>query len=256
MKSNNDVLVVIPARYGSSRFPGKPLALLGGREVILHVCDRVASGGFELIVATDDVRIADVVTRAGYTAVMTDPNHLSGTDRVWEACRKYGSQCDVIINVQGDEPFINPKQIQTLAERYRLHPETEIATLASVFDKKLGFEKLADSSLVKVVRSDSGNALYFSRSVIPFQRGVEKDDWCENAEYLTHIGIYAYRKDILSKITSMRQTDLEKLESLEQLRWLQNGISIWVGDSESKNVGIDTPEDLRFAEELLSAKGN
>lgn len=242
--------VIIPARYGSSRFPGKPLAKLGGVEMIVRVCHQAAKACPDVVVATDDVRILKCVEANGFNAVMTSPDHRSGTDRVCEAMEKCGGEADVIINVQGDEPFIDPEQIRLLMAAFN-EPETRIATLARPFDKALGFEALFDPNLVKVTFSDCNQALYFSRSIIPYVRGVEWTQWLDRADFFTHIGIYAYRADTLKELTRLPQSSLELAESLEQLRWLQAGYKIHIDVSESQTIGIDTPEDLARAEEWL-----
>lgn len=248
--------VVIPARYASTRFPGKPLALLGGREIILRVCDRVAQTGYRLAVATDDERIARCVTAAGYEAVMTRPDHRSGTDRVWEAYEAIasGQEADadrsVVVNVQGDEPFIEPANIVRLVEAFET-PSTDIATLVTPFSAGLGYDALADPNLVKVELNAKGEAMTFSRSVVPYLRGIDKREWPSRHRYLTHIGVYAYRAGVLREITHMPPGVLEQAESLEQLRWLQAGFTIAAVEATSRTIGIDTPEDLRQAEEFL-----
>lgn len=247
-------IVLIPARYQSSRFPGKPLAKIGGEEMILRVCRRVMETGLPLAVATDSEDIADCVRQAGFTAVMTSENHRSGTERVEEAYRNLGSDADVIINVQGDEPFIEPAQILQIADIFSQKPEAEIATLARNFDKSEGYAALEDPNLVKVVKSKAGQAIYFSRSVIPYLRGVEKDDWPAKFDYLSHIGIYAYKADVLRRIVDLPPSALEKAESLEQLRWIDNGYRIDIGISDFPTIGIDTPADLAAAEVFLAAQ--
>lgn len=247
------IIAIIPARYASTRFPGKPLAKLGGREMILHVCDRVAEAGFDLAVATDDTRILECVTAAGYNAVMTSPDHRSGTDRVWEAYGKIGEDYDIIINVQGDEPFISDTQLKLLAGCFT-NPEVGIATLCRPYPATDPVEGLDDPNLVKVVTGTDGRALLFSRNPIPLLRGVPKKDWPGAFPYLTHIGIYGYRPSILGQLTSLPPSPLEKAESLEQLRWLQAGFLIQTEVSEERNVGIDTPEDLKEAEKILASK--
>ena len=246
-------LVLIPARYESSRFPGKPLAKICGEEMIVRVCRQVEKTGFDLAVATDHELIADTVRSAGFDAVMTGKNHRSGTERVEEAYRNLGSDADVVINVQGDEPFIDPAQIKMLADIFVSHPDTRIATLARPFDVSHGFSALEDPNLVKLVKSDDGKALYFSRSVIPFVRKVAREEWLEHTGYFSHIGIYAYRYDTLEKIVKLPESSLEKAESLEQLRWLQNNYEIRVAVSDHPTIGIDTPEDLAQAEKYLES---
>lgn len=244
-------LVVIPARYESSRFPGKPLAKIGGEEMIIRVCRQVEKTGLPLLVATDDPRIFDCVESHGFTAVMTSKDHKSGTDRVREAAEKYSEKPDVIINVQGDEPFINPEQIEKLKSVFENDPGVGIATLVKRFNKNDSFDALFDPNLVKVTFSKAGKALYFSRSIIPYVRKVDWKKWLETAEFFTHIGIYGYKFDTLRIITQLPMSELEKAESLEQLRWLENGFPINVAVTEYSTIGIDTEEDLRKAEEFL-----
>lgn len=246
----NDTIVIIPARFASSRFPGKPLAKLAGREMILHVCDRVNAAGLNCAVATDDSRIFDTVDNAGYKAVMTSESHRSGTDRVWEAYQKLATPYRVIINVQGDEPFIAESQLRTLVRCFD-NDRTQIATLVRKLPEGASFSQLEDPNLVKVSVDNDGFALYFSRFPIPYLRGKDKEEWPRLHEYLTHVGIYGYRPDVLRKITALPQSSLEKAESLEQLRWLQNGFRINTALTEERNIGIDTPDDLRNAEILL-----
>lgn len=250
MNNNLKFAVIIPARYASTRFPGKPLALLGGKPMIIHVCERVSKICPDVIVATDDNRIFECVINNGYRAVMTSENHKSGTDRVAEASLTAASDADVIINVQGDEPFIETEQLRLLMECFN-NPKTDIATLARKFNPALGFEALFDSNLVKVTFDNIGNALYFSRSIIPYVRSLKHTEWLKNATFYTHVGIYAYRSEVLQKITKLPQSSLEKAESLEQLRWLQNGLDIKVAITDSLTIGIDTPEDLKQAEKYL-----
>lgn len=244
-------VAIIPARYASSRFPGKPLAKLGGVEMIVRVCRRVSEADLPLAVATDDDRIAHVVTQAGFRTVMTSPDHRSGTDRVCEALGSLDDY-DVVINVQGDEPFIALEQLDALQKCFD-DPTTDIATLALPYPADAPVEGLEDPNLVKLVRADNGDALLFSRSVIPFLRGTERKLWPASFPYLTHIGVYAYRADVLRAITRLPQSPLEKAESLEQLRWLQAGYRIKVALTEMRTIGIDTPADLRAAEDFLTS---
>lgn len=246
-------LVLIPARYESSRFPGKPLAMIGGEEMIVRVCRQVALAGVESAVATDDRRIFECVEKAGFKAVMTSPSHKSGTERVEEAYCLLGSDADVVINVQGDEPFIQPEQIKKLIDIFERFPESGIATLARKFEKANGFDALFDPNLVKVVFGESMDALYFSRSIIPYVRKTDWKHWLDETDYYTHIGIYGYRADVLRRIVAMPESSLEKVESLEQLRWLQNGERIKIGITEFSTIGIDTEEDLRAAESFLES---
>lgn len=238
---------IIPARYASTRFPGKPLALLGGRPVIQHVYEKAVAAIGEAYVATDDQRIFEVVTAFGGQAVMTRADHQSGTDRIEEACEKIGTNADVIINIQGDEPFVAVSQIETLKGLFD-HPQTQIGTLGKRFES---IEAVMNPNSPKIVTDKTGFALYFSRSVIPFIRGKEQDCWMEHFPFLKHLGIYAYRRETLHEITQLPPSSLELAESLEQLRWLENGYRIRVGITEVETVGIDTPEDLQRAEAFL-----
>lgn len=240
-------IAIIPARYSSSRFPGKPLALLDGKTVIEHVYEQVTRQIAEAWVATDDERIFDTVKDFGGKAVMTRKDHKSGTDRIEEAAEKINTDADVIVNIQGDEPFIQPSQIETVCRQFD-DPSTQIATLGKPFSS---MEAVENPNSPKIVTDVNGFALYFSRSVIPFVRGIGRDQWLDHYPYLKHLGIYAYRREVLHEITSLPQSSLEKAESLEQLRWLQNGYRIRVGITNVETVGIDTPDDLRRAEDFL-----
>ena len=241
---------IIPARYASTRFPAKPLALLGGRTVIERVYRQVDGVLDAAVVATDDERIYDTVEAFGGKAVMTGVHHKSGTDRVWEAYERIGVDYDVIVNIQGDEPFIQPSQLQAIQQCFR-NQDTQIATLVKPFTPQDGLAALENPNSPKVVVDDSGRALYFSRSVIPYLRGVERSEWLSTHTFYKHIGLYAYRPDVLRQITALPQSPLEMAESLEQLRWLQAGYHIQVGVSQVETIGIDTPEDLARAEEFL-----
>ena len=242
---------VIPARYASTRFPGKPLAVLGGKTVIQRVYEQVAGIlGDKTYVATDDERIFNAVEAFGGNAVMTSPNHKSGTDRIEEAVSKIGGDADVIINIQGDEPFIQQSQIEGIIRCFD-DPETQIATLGKPFGKEQDFKVLENPNSPKIAVDNRGYAMYFSRSIIPYIRGKEKAEWMGCYPFLKHLGIYAYRKEVLHEITQLPQSSLEIAESLEQLRWLQNGYRIKVGLTDVETVGIDTPEDLKRAEEFL-----
>ena len=240
-------IAIIPARYASTRFPGKPLATLGGKSVIQRVYEQVSSVLDDVYVATDDQRIFQAVEAFGGRAVMTSPNHKSGTDRIQEALTKIGGQWDVVVNVQGDEPFIQASQIKTVCECFE-DPETQIATLGKPFDD---MEAVGNPNSPKIVVDNRHYAMYFSRSIIPFVRGKEKESWLQSYPFLKHLGLYAYRADVLAEITRLPQSSLELAESLEQLRWLQNGYRIKVGLTDVETVGIDTPEDLARAEEFF-----
>ena len=240
-------MAIIPARYASTRYPGKPLAILGGKTVIQRVYEQVKSVLDDVYVATDDDRIYQAVLAFGGKAVMTRTDHKSGTDRIEEAAEKIGSDADVIINVQGDEPFIQPSQIKTLMHLFDA-PETQIGTLGKPFES---IEAIENPNSPKIVTDNRGFALYFSRSVIPYIRGKERDSWFGEYPFLKHLGVYAYRREVLEEVTKLPMSSLEKAESLEQLRWLQNGYRIRVGLTDIETVGIDTPEDLARAEEFL-----
>lgn len=240
-------LAVIPARYASTRFPGKPLAMLADKPVIQRVYEQVVSIIPDAYVATDDERIYKAVESFGGKVVMTRTDHKSGTDRIEEAVENIGSTADVIINIQGDEPFIAPSQIETICRQFD-DPSTQIATLGKPF---ADMEAVDNPNSPKIVTDVNGFALYFSRSVIPFIRGEAHEQWLGHYPFLKHLGIYAYRRDVLREITLLPQSSLEKAESLEQLRWLQNGYRIRVGQTDIETVGIDTPEDLARAEAYL-----
>ena len=243
-------IAIIPARYASTRFPAKPLAMLGGKRVIERVYEQVSGVLDDAVVATDDERIYDAVRAFGGKVEMTSTEHRSGTDRCWEAYCKQGGEFDVVINVQGDEPFIQPSQLQALKECFN-SPDIDIATLVKPFAESDGFAALENPNSPKVVVDNQMRALYFSRSVIPYLRGVEKQDWLSRHTFYKHIGIYGFRTEILKTVTSLPQSSLEIAESLEQLRWLENGYKIGVGISDVETIGIDTPEDLARAEEFL-----
>jgi 3-deoxy-manno-octulosonate cytidylyltransferase (CMP-KDO synthetase) len=239
---------LIPARYASTRFPGKPLALLGGKPVIQRVYEQVASVLDDACVATDDERIFDCVKNFGGKVVMTRTDHKSGTDRIEEAIEKIGGDYDVIVNIQGDEPFIQKSQIETVCRCFD-DEKTQIATLGKPFTD---MDAVANPNSPKIVIDNNSFAMYFSRSIIPFVRGKEQAEWLQHYPFLKHLGIYAYRRDVLRQITQLPQSSLEIAESLEQLRWLQNGFKIKVGLTDVETVGIDTPDDLKRAEEFLS----
>nr|WP_297012505.1 3-deoxy-manno-octulosonate cytidylyltransferase [Prevotella sp.] len=241
---------IIPARYASTRFPGKPLALLGGKPVIQHVYEKVAAVLEAAYVATDDERIYDVVKSFGGQVVMTRTDHKSGTDRIEEAIEKIGGEWDVVVNVQGDEPFVAKSQLDTICHCFD-DPTTQIATLGKPFES---MEAVQNPNSPKIVVDNMGFAMYFSRSVIPYVRGKEMSSWLTHYPFLKHLGIYAYRKDVLRQVTQLPQSSLEIAESLEQLRWLQNGFKIKVGTTDVETVGIDTPQDLERAEEFLKTQ--
>lgn len=245
---------IIPARYASTRFPGKPLAMLGGKTVIQRVYEQVKDCFDDLYVATDDERIASCVNEFGGKYVMTLPDCKNGTERCLDAYKNLNLQCDVIVNIQGDEPFIQRKQVDALMACFD-SAETDIATLVKPFEKADGLERLECPNSPKVIMNADGFAIYFSRSVIPYLRGVEKEKWLDNHVFYKHLGIYAYRTDVLKEITVLEQSPLEKVESLEQLRWLENGYKIKVGITDIETIGIDTPEDLERAKKFAASIG-
>lgn len=251
---NTKFICIIPARYASTRFPGKPLAILADKPIIQHVYERACEAVEEVYVATDDERIIEAVESFGGKAIMTRSDHRSGTDRICEALSiieqakgNTESANLVVINVQGDEPFIRPEQIKTLCDLFDT-PETDIATLVTRFPDT---EALFSPNSPKVVTDRRGFALYFSRSVIPYVRGKQAEEWLHSHNYQKHIGIYAYRADVLRQVAQLPASPLEQAESLEQLRWLENGYRIRCGFTETATVGIDTPEDLQHAKELI-----
>ena len=243
---------IIPARYASTRFPGKPLAMLGGKYVIRRVYEQVARVLPDVCVATDDERIANAVKEFGGNVIMTSPHHKSGTDRIEEAVAKLGTDHDVIINIQGDEPFIHRSQIETICRCFD-DSRTQIATLGKPFGcDSTSYDAIANPNSPKIIVDNHGYAMYFSRSIVPFVRGCEPGRWPAAYPFLKHIGMYAYRRETLAEITGLPQSTLEIAESLEQLRWLQNGYRIKVGLTDVETIGIDTPEDLARAEKSLA----
>ncbi|MEG0602073.1 MAG: 3-deoxy-manno-octulosonate cytidylyltransferase [Mucinivorans sp.] len=231
---------IIPARYASSRFPGKPLAMIGQKTMIQRVYERAAECFSRAVVATDDLRIFDHVTGFGGQAIITSPDHRSGTDRVGEVVEKLEAQNDVIINIQGDEPFISTAQLGQIKDLFQ-DPACSIATLVKPFAAD---EDIFNPNAVKAVVSSDMTALYFSRSAIPYLRGVEPSLWAARHTYYRHVGLYGYRGDVLLRLVALAQGELEKCESLEQLRWLEAGYKIKVALTYENSYGIDTPEDL------------
>lgn len=242
------IVGIIPARYGSTRFPGKPLADIFGMPMILRVVGQAekAKSLTDVFVATDDERIADVVRAAGKQVVMTASHHPSGTDRCLEALQVWGKEADAIINIQGDEPYVKPEQIDQLAGLIA-QPESDIATLCvQITDPSW----LGDPNKVKLVVDQNDNALYFSRQAIPFVKDLPMEQWLSAHVYLKHLGLYAYKSSILKNICALPVSSMEKAESLEQLRWLQRGLRIKVGVTHWETPAIDTPADL---EKLLKS---
>lgn len=234
---------IIPARYASTRFPGKPLVMIAGKPMIQRVYEQVAPVLDEVVVATDDQRIFDAVKSFGGKVVMTRNDHPSGTDRCYEAFTQLEGHFDVVVNIQGDEPFIQPSQIETLLACFDT-PDVDIATLVRRITPDEGLEYLRSPNHPKVIMNARRNALLFSRSVIPFLRGVPENEYLNTGTFYAHIGIYAFRPDVLKKVVALPPSALEMAESLEQLRWLENGFTIRCGITTEKTIGIDTPDDL------------
>ena len=246
------IIGVIPARYRSTRFPGKPLADICGRPMIWWVYRQAlkVEQFADVFVATDDERIQAVCEQYGMKVVMTSSEHPTGSDRVAEVASKV--EGDLFINIQGDEPFIDPLQLSQLKSCFD-DPATQIATLVRPFPLEGSVDALANPNSPKVVMDADGFAMLFSRSIIPYLRGVDREEWPSKYQYYTHIGLYAYRAAVLDEITRLPQSPLELAESLEQLRWLQNGYRIKVGVSECRTIGIDTPADLEAARHYLES---
>ncbi|WP_247231320.1 3-deoxy-manno-octulosonate cytidylyltransferase [Telluribacter sp. SYSU D00476] len=244
------IIGIIPARFASTRFPAKALVDIDGKSMIRRVYEQAAQASQleKIVVATDDERILSHVEGFGGMAVMTSPDHQSGTDRCFEALQRIDPSADYVINIQGDEPFIHPGQIDRLAEVLDGH--TELATLVKVIEDE---ETLFNPNAPKVVLTKQQQVLYFSRHPIPYMRGLPEPDWLSKHTYYKHIGIYAYRTDILTQITQLPVSSLEKAEALEQLRWLENGYTIKAVITPEDSHGVDTPEDLhRVARKFLS----
>jgi 3-deoxy-manno-octulosonate cytidylyltransferase (CMP-KDO synthetase) len=239
-----NILGIIPARYASTRFPAKPLADIGGLSMIRRVYTQAKKSSLltKVVVATDHEEIFNHVTGFGGEVCMTSSHHASGTDRCYEVLSKESTAFDYVINIQGDEPFIAPEQIDLLASL--LDGETELATLIKKIDS---VEQLFNPNLVKVVVNKNSEAMYFSRSPIPYFRNMDQAEWVTHHTYYKHIGMYGYRNTVLEKITRLTVSSLEKAESLEQLRWLENGFIIKVKETDIETMGIDTPEDLKNA---------
>lgn len=244
---NNNILAIIPARYESSRFPGKPLAIIHGKPMIQRVYEQTIKTFENVCVATDDIRIADVVKSFGGKAVMTSDKHNSGTDRCLEALKKYMEETrknfDIVINVQGDEPYIRPEQLLELARCFE-DSDVCLATLVKRIKTK---EELENPNSPKVVVDNKMNAIYFSRTAIPYARGVEMDNsFIERSRYFRHIGLYGYKAATLGEICLLPQSYLEKTEKLEQLRWIENGYNIRVAETIFETHAVDTPQDMEF----------
>jgi len=238
-------LGVIPARYGSTRFPGKPLVQIDGKSMIRRVYEQASgsAGLSRVVVATDDDRICSHVRDFGGEAIMTSTHHRSGTERIGEVLEILelsGEEYPVVVNIQGDEPMLDPGQIDRLIQCFR-KPETQIGTLVM---KIIRDNELLNPNVVKVVMDQQQNALYFSRATIPHLRDIPAEEWLLHGIHYKHIGLYAYRTDVLKQIVKLPAGSLETVESLEQLRWLENGFRISVVITEHESIAIDTPEDL------------
>ncbi len=241
------IIGIIPARYASTRFPGKPLALINGKSMLQRVYEQSAKAGLnELLVATDDERIASHAQSFGAKTVMTGVEHPSGTDRCFEAYTQQGKPFDYVINIQGDEPFLDPEQIRSLAGI--CNGQVEIATQMI---RCTSHEVLFDKGEVKIILNTEREAQYFSRNVIPYIKGKDETEWHLHFDYYRHVGMYAYRTDILEKITRLQPSALEKAESLEQLRWLENGYKIKCVETAFDSHCIDSPEDIEKVLRLM-----
>jgi 3-deoxy-manno-octulosonate cytidylyltransferase (CMP-KDO synthetase) len=243
------IIGVIPARYASTRFPAKPLVDIGGKSMIqrVYLQSKSSKALSDVVVATDDERIASHVRAFGGNVVMTSELHQSGTDRCYEAIREYCPSADVVVNIQGDEPFIQPDQIDLVAFCFN-SADVQLATLVKIIGSE---EELFNPNIPKVVLNSRKEAVLFSRQTIPHLRGKKEEEWLKNHTYYKHIGIYAYRTAILGEITALKQSSLELAESLEQLRWIENGYKIKVEITDSESVAVDTPEDLKKLTKFL-----
>jgi 3-deoxy-manno-octulosonate cytidylyltransferase (CMP-KDO synthetase) len=242
---------IIPARYASSRFPGKPLVLIGNKPMIQRVYEQASKALGIVYVATDDKRIFEAVVAFGGKAIMTSPDHMSGTDRCSEAVTtimdETGRNIDVVINVQGDEPFIKPEQIGLLMKCF----DDETVELATLVREVAPGEDIFNPNQPKVILNSKRDAIYFSRAAIPFIRDTEMSNWSKNYIYYKHLGLYAYKTETLKKITRLARSPLEIAESLEQNRWIENGFSVRTAVTSWESIGIDTPDDLEKAKNLL-----
>ena len=247
MMQGKKVVAVIPARYASSRYPGKPLVDIGGKPMIQRTYERVASvsGWDRIIVATDDTRIFDVANAFGAEVMMTREDHVSGTDRCAEVLENVSEKVDYVVNIQGDEPFIEPDQLIEITNAFRSN-----APIYTLVKQITTIDTLFNPNSPKVVLDADQQALYFSRHAIPYMRGLPQEDWLSQHRYFKHIGLYAYRSDILPKLNQLPSSDLERAESLEQLRWLQHGFQIQTVETQFETIGIDSPEDLEKIKKL------
>ncbi len=241
------VIAIIPARFASTRFPGKPLVDLGGKPMIQRTYERVKAvqGWQRVVIATDDLQIKAVAEGFGAEVILTRADHVSGTDRCAEVLRNVGEGIDYVVNIQGDEPFIEPAQLQELSEGFKTN-----APILTLIKQIEDVETLFSVNTPKVVINQRGEALYFSRQTIPYVRGIASEQWLAKHRYFKHIGLYAYRADVLLEISQLKPSPLELAESLEQLRWLENGYTIQTIETQYETVGIDTPQDIENVKKL------
>jgi 3-deoxy-manno-octulosonate cytidylyltransferase (CMP-KDO synthetase) len=247
-------LGVIPARYGAQRFPGKPLAMIAGRSLVQRVYEQAAKAERldKVIVATEDTRILEAVETFGGDAMLTSPDCATGTDRVAEVARTY--DCDLVLNIQGDEPLMRPEMIDQLVTGMQADPKCVMGTLARPLESAANLD---NPNVVKVALAQNGAALYFTRSRVPFVRDAKTSDaleWLKLAKFYKHLGIYAFRREFLLKFVALPQSELEKTEKLEQLRALENGFSIKVWITPHDSIGVDRPEDVELVEEILKSQ--
>ncbi len=241
MMHDKKVIAIIPARFASTRFPGKPLVDLGGKPMIQRTYERVLAvdGWQRVVIATDDLQIKEAAEAFGAEVIMTRTDHVSGTDRCAEVLSKLGHNFDYVVNIQGDEPFIEPAQLLELAEGFKTN-----APILTLIKQITDVDTLLSVNTPKVVINLKGEALYFSRQTIPYLRGIPEQDWLSNHRFFKHIGLYAYRADVLVELSHLKPSPLELAESLEQLRWLENGYTIQTIETQFETMGIDTPDDL------------
>ncbi|MEK6546912.1 MAG: 3-deoxy-manno-octulosonate cytidylyltransferase [Bacteroidota bacterium] len=247
MMHDKKVIAIIPARFASTRFPGKPLVDLGGKPMIQRTYERVKAvqGWQRVVIATDDLQIKAVAEGFGAEVILTRADHVSGTDRCAEVLRNVGEGIDYVVNIQGDEPFIEPAQLQELSEGFKTN-----APILTLIKQIEDVETLFSVNTPKVVINQRGEALYFSRQTIPYVRGIASEQWLAKHRYFKHIGLYAYRADVLLEISQLKPSPLELAESLEQLRWLENGYTIQTIETQYETVGIDTPQDIENVKKL------
>jgi 3-deoxy-manno-octulosonate cytidylyltransferase (CMP-KDO synthetase) len=243
------IIGIIPARYASTRFPGKPLIQINGKSMIQRVYEQAAKSKLmtKIIIATDDDRIAEHAKSFGAEVVITKAEHPSGTDRCFEAYQLNGQNFDYVLNIQGDEPFLDPEQIDSLAQGC-----AEDVEIATQMIKCTDHDVLFDKGEVKIILNSNKEALYFSRNVIPFIKGKDEKEWHKHFDYYRHVGMYAYRTDILEKITQLKPSALELAESLEQLRWVEYGYKIKCIETSFESHCIDTPEDIEKVMRLMN----